>query len=99
MNRIGSKFLKAPLTAEEKAKKAEDFLNFYDSGPSGERKEEVDGRVLKREEVKRITVRFPQSLADNVTEIAVITGISVNAVLIELLRDTAREKLQEIKSK
>lgn len=97
---MSNKFLKAPLSQREKEKKAEDFLNFYDSGNSNneEKKEKLPERILKKEPTKRITVRLPQSLADDLTEISAITGISVNSALIELLRNNVKQKLKDLKS-
>lgn len=93
------KFLKPPLSPLEKEKKAEEFLNFLsttDSKPLvSDEKEKV--RILKKEAVKPLALRFPRSLADDITEISAMTGLSMNAVCVELLRPAVKHKLKELK--
>ena len=93
-----SKFTKPPLSALEKEKKAEEFLNFL---PSRQVKniveEKTQLRVFKKEEVKALALRFPKSLAEDITEISAITGLSMNAVCVELLRPAAKQKLKDLK--
>ena len=55
-------------------------------------------RVLKKEEVKALLLRFPLSMEQDITEISALTGISKNAVCLELLRSALKEKLKELKS-
>ena len=95
-----SKFSKPPLSYIEKEKKAEEFLNFSstkDKKVSVSIKEEKVERIFKKEAVKPLALRFPLSLAEDVTEISAITGLSVNAVCVELLRSAAKNKLKELK--
>lgn len=97
------KFAKPPLSQSEKDKKAEDFLNF--SSNTDSKKETLEGdqvlvpqkRVLRKEPVKPMAVRFPKSLADDIAEISAITGLSMNAICVELLRPAAKKKLKELK--
>jgi hypothetical protein len=94
------KFLKPPLSSLEKEKKAEEFLNF---STSQDTKTELtyqpsqNLRVLKKEPVKPLALRFPKTLADDIAEISAITGLSMNAICLELLRPAAKLKLKELK--
>ena len=94
-----SRFTKAPLSQTEKEKKAEEFLNFTDSiktthDDNATKKQE---RRLKKEAVKAFALRFPLSLSDDIAEISAITGLSMNAVCVELLRPAAKIKLKNLK--
>lgn len=98
---MNSKFIKPPLSKIEKEKKLEEFLNFSTESDLREKVHEIKSsneRVLKKEEVKAILLRFPLSMAQDIMEISALTGISRNAVCIELLRSAVREKLKELKS-
>lgn len=97
---MNNRFTKPPLSKIEKEKKAEDFLNFSNEKESeqlGSRKKVVTERVMTKEPTKRITMRLPVSLADDITEISALTGISINSVSLELLRGSAKQKLKELK--
>lgn len=100
---MNNKFSKPPLSREEKERRATEFLNFS-GDPSKKEEKEVDSRkslgvrVLKKEPTKRITIRLPESLAEDVVEISALTGLSMNSVIIELLRTNAKQKLIELKS-
>jgi hypothetical protein len=80
--------------------KAEEFLNF---STSQDTKTELtyqpsqNLRVLKKEPVKPLALRFPKTLADDIAEISAITGLSMNAICVELLRPAAKLKLKELK--
>ncbi len=94
-----SKFTKPPLTALEKEKKAEEFLNFT---PVREVKvnsteQKPQERVLKKEGVKLFVLRFPKSLAEDLAEISAKSGLSMNAICIHLLRSAVKQKLKEVK--
>lgn len=96
-----NKFIKAPLSKTEKERKAEEFLNFSSKGDDKtlETSAEKDKpkRVLKKEPVKPLALRFPMSLADDIAEISAITGLSMNAICVELLRPVVKSKLKELK--
>lgn len=92
-----SKFSKPPLSPTEKEKKAEEFLSFIPSSSNNVSPDTKSARILKKEPVKHLALRFPKTLADDVTEISAITGLSINAVCIELLRPVAKIKLKELK--
>lgn len=96
-----SKFLKLPLSSVEKEKKAEEFLNFSTSQDTKQTEliyqPAQNIRVLKKEPVKPLALRFPKTLADDIAEISAITGLSMNAICVELLRPAAKLKLKELK--
>lgn len=97
---MNSKFTKPPLSSVEKEKKAEDFLNFSNEKDAPLKALEIKNineRVLKKEEVKAWLLRFPLSMAEDIKEISALTGISRNAVCLELLRSAVRDKLKELK--
>lgn len=85
-----SKFLKAPLSHVEKERKAEEFLNFSSKNDVKEDKKSKT-RIFKKEPVKPLALRFPMSLAEDIAEISAITGLSMNAICIELLRPSAKQ--------
>lgn len=91
-----SKFVKPPLSKTEKEKKAEEFLSF-----GGEVKVEDDKtptlRKLEKEPTKSYPLRIPTSLFDDLREIGALTGISINAICLELLRPVVKKKLKELK--
>ena len=94
-----NKFIKAPLSKTEKERRAEDFLSFSkerDSEDLQKEQEDISETIIK-EPTKRITMRLPISLANDIRDIAALTGIAVNSVCIELLRVGAKPKLQELK--
>jgi predicted DNA binding CopG/RHH family protein len=94
-----SKFIKPPLSKIEKERKAENFLNFAkerDLENLQKEQENISETIIK-EPTKRITMRLPISLANDISDIAALTGIAVNSVCIELLRAGAKPKLQELK--
>jgi len=97
---MSNKFLKPPLTNNEKEKRATDFLNFSDKKnfEQTEVKPKITiERVLTKEATKRITMRLPITLAEDIAEISAITGLSMNSVTLELLRVTAKDKLKDLK--
>ena len=98
---MNNKFIKPPLSTRDKEKKAESFLSFSSERDIQEIPQEIKSqneRVLKKENVKAFLLRFPLSMAQDIIEISALTGISRNAVCIELLRSSVREKLKELKT-
>jgi len=90
---MSNKFSKTPLlTDEEKEKKADDFINMADKIPKTESKTEI-----KKEPTKPVFLRAPQSYWDDMQEIISLTGLSMNAVCLELLRPALKKKLKELK--
>ena len=84
-----SKFSKPPMTAEERERKAEAFINL-----SGK---ETKERAIQKEKIKPIYLRAPRSLWEDIHEIMAITGLSMNAICLELLRPEIKKKLKTLK--
>jgi hypothetical protein len=87
-------FTKPPLTTEEKEKVAEQFMNFSDTKKIHEPKEITPP---KKEPTKTLYLRAPQSYWDEIHEIMALTGLSMNAVCLGLLRPAIKRKLKELK--
>ena len=86
-----TKFSKPPLSDKEKEKKVEAFINLTD--------ENIDQSSSKpqREPIKPIFLRVPRSFWKDIQEISSSTGLSINAVCLELLRPALKKKLKELK--
>lgn len=89
-----NKFSKPPLTQREKNKKAKDFLTFIDYT----NKPNSKTNFFKKEPVKTLYLRVPESYWKDLKEIMHLTGLSMNAVCLELLRPAIKRKLREIKN-
>ena len=92
-----SKFKKAPLSTVEKEKKAEEFMGFLESEKKDSVKIQPIERRLEKEGMKSFPLRIPLTLFDDLREIAALTGISINAICLELLRPCVKKKLKELK--
>ncbi len=88
-------FKKPPLTNQEKERKAEEFLNYVaEITPS------VEAKIItapKKEATKAVILRMPESFKYDINEITSLTGLSFNAVCLELLRPAIKKKLRELK--
>lgn len=91
------KFHKPPLSPIEKEKKAEEFLGFVESHQKTTDGARILERKLEKELMKSFPFRIPTSLYDDLREIAALTGISINAICLELLRPCVKRKLKELK--
>lgn len=89
-----SKFSKPPMTDEEREKKAESFINLSDTPP---REKEALSNKPKKEKVKPVYLRAPESLWEDIHEIMARTGLSMNAICLELLRPEIKRKLKELR--
>lgn len=89
-----NKFSKPPLTQKEKEKKTKEFLNFNDFVDNKNHYSEN----LNKEPVKILYLRAPESYWKDIREITALTGLSMNAVCLELLRPVIKKKLREIKN-
>lgn len=92
-----SKFHKPPLSPSEKEKKAEEFIGFLESSQKTAENGQTLERKLEKELMKSFPFRIPSSLYDDLREIAALTGISINAICLELLRPCVKRKLKELK--
>lgn len=85
-------FSKVPLTAEKKERLADKFIESAGKIP------EIDNSKRKSlGKTKPLYLRAPQSYHDDLQEIMKLTGLSMNAVCLELLRHGIKEKLKELK--
>ena len=89
-----SKFTKPPLTDVEREKKLEAFLNLSDTPTS---KKSVPQQTPKKEKTKPVYLRAPESLWDDIHEIMARTGLSMNAICLDLLRPEIKRKLKELR--
>ncbi|MBX9703589.1 MAG: hypothetical protein K2X39_05495 [Silvanigrellaceae bacterium] len=85
-------FKKTPLTLEEKEKKEREFLSFDKVSPDKE-----DTKRAVKESTKTLYLRAPESYWNDIQEIMNFTGLTMNAVCLELLRPAIRKKLRELK--
>ena len=88
-------FKKPPLTEEEKLEKEKAFLGF-DKIPENEQPRKRG--AAKKEPSKVLFIRAPESFWDDLQEIVEVTGLTLNAVCLELLRPAIKKKLLEIRS-
>lgn len=87
-------FSRPPISITEKEKKAEAFMNLIDDQEIIEKQEKQ--RILLKEKTKAVLIRFPISLMDDLKEISALSGISINAICLELLRPSIKKKLKEL---
>ena len=86
----------------DKEKLADQFINFMPApNESVEKANKLEkgttGRVTSKEQTKGVFLRFPETLRDDLAEISNITGLSINAICLELLRPQVRSKLKDLK--
>jgi len=90
-----NKFSKPPLlTEEEKERRAEAFINLVDDKPI---KLQDRNYKVQKEQSKPLFLRVPQSLWEEIHNIMAMTGLSKNAICLELLRPAIKKKLKELK--
>lgn len=88
-----NKFSRPPLTQREKDKKTKEFLTFIDKVSDNN-----VNNFLKKEPTKILYLRVPESYWKDIKEIMNLTGLSMNAVCLELLRPAIKRKIREIKN-
>jgi len=88
-----NKFSKPPLTQKEKEKKAKEFLTYTEFLDN-----KRDHLKREKESTKILYLRAPESYWRDLREITILTGLSMNAVCLELLRPVIKKKLREIKN-
>ena len=79
-----TKFNKTPLTKVEKEKLSNKFIK------GSENKSE-------KQKIRPLYLRAPDTLMSDIQEIMTITGLSMNAICLEILRPAIKRKLREIK--
>jgi hypothetical protein len=80
-------FSKPPLTLSEKEKLANQFIE------GANKKLDIEVPV----KTKTLFLRAPESYYDDIHKIMKLTGLSMNAICLELLRPAIKQKLKEIK--
>jgi hypothetical protein len=90
-------FKKPPLTNIEKERKAEEFINYVaEITPTVAQAPKIIV-APKKEATKTVILRMPESFKYDINEITSFTGLSFNAVCLELLRPAIKKKLKELK--
>lgn len=92
-----NKFSKPPLSKIEKEKKAIDFVNFASEQKTIEVTKTKENHLLTKEPTVALILRIPESFKNDIKEIMRLTGLSINAVCLELLRPAIKKKLKELK--
>ena len=82
------------MTDVEREKKVEAFINLSDIPLS---QKEASPDRLKKERTKPVYLRAPESLWEDIHEIMARTGLSMNAICLELLRPEIKRKLKQLK--
>lgn len=97
------RFTKPPLSSEEIEKRAEEFVNMTQapeerntSKTTPEKNHKAQQKIPKDPMVP-YALRLPKRVHENLREIANITNLSFNSVCIEMLRSSAKKRLQELK--
>ena len=90
------KFSKPPMSPEEKEKKAEAFINFVDEPRKSVKQSPAPTKPVK-EKVKPVYLRAPESLWNDIQEIMARTGLSMNAICMDLLRPEIKKKLKDLR--
>lgn len=89
-----TKFSKPPMPDDEHEKKLEAFISLSDEKIDKKKAEIVKP---KKESVKPVYLRAPESLWEDIHEIMAITNLSMNAICLDLLRPQIKRKLKELK--
>lgn len=76
-----------------KEKKEREFVDF---GLSKKEHKRVKIEIPKKEVMKSVCLRFPEGLYQDMKHLVAVTGISMNAICLEILRPTIKKKLKEI---
>lgn len=85
---MNKSFSKIPISKKEQDDKANKFLNFDEntSAPS----------KVQKEATCALLVRMPISFKQDLYQISTLTGLSLNAICLDLLRPAIRKKLKDI---
>ncbi len=90
------RFTKAPLSAEDKEKKAEEFVSMM---PTIKQQDIQKQQQVKHTTYKDSTVnyalRLPKRIYSDLRDLSNLTGLSINSICIEILRVSVKEKLKE----
>lgn len=84
------------MTDQEREKKVEAFINLSDI-PAPNIKNNMPLDDFKKEQTKPVYLRAPETLWKEIHEIMARTGLSMNAICLELLRPEIKRKLKELR--
>lgn len=89
------KFSKAPTSAidRELERKAKEFINQSETSTLAS-----NVSTFKKEKTKPLYLRAPISLWDDIHEIMARSGLSMNAICLDLLRPEIKRKLKDLKA-
>ena len=85
-------FVKAPLSQKEKEILEKRFLE----GANPDHEEETKEELLEKLKTKIIIIRAPISYHQNLIKIRKVTGMTINAVCLELLWPAIKQKLKDL---
>ena len=85
-------FIKPPLSKKEKERLEKKFIE----GANTDTQEEPEQVVLDDLQIKTIIIRAPVSYHQNLIKIRKVTGMSVNAICLELLWPAIKQKLETL---
>lgn len=88
-----NKFSNPPID-KDREQRVEAFINLTD--------ERIDKHTLnnerpKKSPIKPIYLRAPESLWQDIHDMMALTGLSMNAICLEILRPEVKRKLKELK--
>lgn len=89
-----TKFGKAPDIDKQKETKLDNFLNLRDNLFT---EKSIDA-PHKKEKKKSVYLRAPESIWYEIQEVVALTGLSMNAICMDILRQSIKRKLKELKS-
>lgn len=89
-----SKFTRAPLSYMDKEERMDAFIAMPDAPINNKNTNTVR---YKKEKIKPVYLRAPESLWNDIHEIMARTGLSMNAICIDSLRLEMKRKLKEIR--
>lgn len=91
------KFSKPPISDPNLEKKIDDFINLSDTKLE-KPLQQSEQRIFKKESTKPLYLRAPESLWMDIHEVMALTGLSMNAICLELLRPAIKQKLKDLHS-
>lgn len=90
----GNKFIKAPLSNDERNKKIDEFISLNDGEDTQKR---IKQERHKKEKTKTVYLRAPESLWGDIHDVMALTGLSMNAICLDLLRPEIKRRLKELR--
>ncbi len=82
----GQKFSKVPLSPEDKEKLSTKFMESTEAAQS-----------ISKQKVKPLYLRVPEPFIADIKTISSITGLTMNAVCLDMLRPAIKNKLKQLR--